>query len=88
MSLPRATNRKVSENVHNDKTNSDKKKHASRSNGTKNETHGKTETTSGNKKIRRQSTVAEHTKAERKTELKKHTSIDVHTKSTHTGKFL
>jgi hypothetical protein len=84
MSLPRAGNRKTSNAGHTDKTNSDKKKHASRPTETKNGTHGKKETQE-HSKTHRKSSIAEHTKTESKLNTKKHISTDNHTKTTHAG---
>jgi len=84
MSLPRATNRRTSDAGHTDKTNSDKKKHVSRLTGTKNGTHGKTET-QAHSKTRRKSSITGHTKTESKLDTKKSTSSDTHTKTPHAG---
>ena len=81
MSLPRASNRRGSDSDHTtNKVDLDKKKNVSKHSGTKNGTHGKTET-------RRRASIAGHTKSESKSDTKKHTSVDLHTKSTHASKF-
>jgi hypothetical protein len=85
MSLSHGAHHKVSDTSHTDKTNSDKKKHVSGDIGTKNGIHGKTET-QGDAKTHSKSTIVEHAKAESKLDTKKHTSVGIHMKTTHTGK--
>ena len=82
MSVPPAARRKTSDAGLTDKSSSDKNKHGSGQNGVKNGTQGKIQTP-GRQNTFKKATSVEHTGVRSKSDAKKHTSTDNHTKNAH-----
>ncbi len=84
MSLPATAHRKTPDNDHTDKAQSDKNKHVPGHTGTKNAIHEKPGTRGHINTIRKADSI-EHKSVHSKSETKRRTSIDAHTKATHAG---